>query len=140
MAKAKKPESRLKVKKSPSAIAPTRAADLALAEAQRSAAIHAARAASASVRCAEQQLESMREVEALIEAVLNRFERRREYLEETVELGRSGLAQALEELRGTALKAENAGAGPLGRDAVVKPWAPGAEVERLAAMAAASSP
>jgi hypothetical protein len=108
---------------------------LALAEARRSAALHAARVSTAEIREAERQLRFMAELSGIIEAIRHRFERHREFLQEHVELGHGRLAIALEDLRGEDLRVEHAGGAPLTKDTEVTPWAPSPEVAELVALA-----
>jgi hypothetical protein len=108
---------------------------LTLAEARRSAALHAARAARAEILGAERQLRFMAELGGLIEAIRHRYERRRDFLEEAVELGQGRLEEALEDLRGADLRVEHAGGKPLAKDSEVEPWAPSNELAELVEMA-----
>jgi hypothetical protein len=125
----KKPEVRPVVKLSPAN------PRLAIAEAKRSAALHAARVSTAEIREAERELRSMTEIGGLIEAIKHRFERRRAFLQEHVALGHGRLEEALEELRCADLRVKNAGGKLLDRDSEVEPWAPSLEVAELLALA-----
>jgi hypothetical protein len=107
---------------------------LTLAEARRSAALHAARVSTAEIREAERELRFMAELSGLIEAIKHRFERHRAFLVEHVELGHGRLEEALEELRCADLRVKHAGGKPLDRDSEVEPWAPSIEVAELLAL------
>jgi hypothetical protein len=110
---------------------------LTLAEARRSAALHAARVSTAEIREAERQLRFMAELSGLIEAIKHRFERHRAFLVEHVDLGHGRLEEALEEFRGADLRVQNAGGAPLTKDSEITPWAPSNEVAELLALAQA---
>lgn len=120
-----------------SSASPSQTMKLGLCEARRSACLHAARAARTAIASAEQQLQFTQELGAIVEAIRHRYERRRAFLQEAIELGQSSLEEALDELRGAELMAVHSGAAPLGRNSDLTPWVPGAEVEELAAMAQA---
>lgn len=113
---------------------PKESPKLAIAEARRSAALHAARVARAEIQAAERHLHFTAELGGLIEAIKHRHERYRAYLVEAVELGHGRLEEALDELRACDLMAVHAGGRPLG-EAEVEPWAPSHEVEELLALA-----
>lgn len=115
--------------------APKENPKLTLAEAKRSAAVHAARVAYAEIEAAERHLRFTAELSGLIEAIRHRHDRYRAYLVEAVELGQGRLAEALEDLRGADLRVEHAGGKPLDKDTEVSPWAPSHELGALGALA-----
>lgn len=131
MAKKARSASAVKLSSSPAVPNPK----LTLAEAKRSAALHAARAARLEILGAERQLRFAAEFCALIEAIRHRHERNRAFLTECVELGQGRLEEALGDLRDADLRVEHAGGAPLTKDTEVSPWAPWPEVSEIVAMA-----
>jgi hypothetical protein len=111
--------------------------------AHRSACLHAARASLAEIRICEQELAALEDIARLTSALNYRIERRREFLEEQADIERTRLRECVHELRCADLRAVAEGAKALaGCESVdeqaIRPWAIGADVAELAAMAAGS--
>jgi hypothetical protein len=122
---------------------PSRSQTLREALAQRSACLHAARASLAEVRICEQELAALEDIARLTCALNYRVERRREFLEEQADIERTRLRERVEELRLADERAVAEGAKALAQcenaqEQAIKPWAIGADVAELAAMAAES--
>jgi hypothetical protein len=140
----KKARSAFAVKKSSSsALKNTLSQKLREELAHRSACLHAARASLAEVRICEQELAALDDIARLTSALNYRIERRREYLEEQAEIERTRLRERVQELRCADLTAVVEGAKALAEcgtaeEQAIKPWAIGADVAELAAMATES--
>jgi hypothetical protein len=111
--------------------------------AHRSACLHAARASLAEVRICEQELAALDDIARLTSALNYRIERRREFLEEQAEIERTRLRERVQELRCADLRAVAEGAKGLAQcenadELAIRPWAIGADVAELAAMATES--
>jgi hypothetical protein len=111
--------------------------------AHRSACLHAARAALVEVRICEQELAALDDIARLTSALNYRIERRREFLEEQADIERTRLRERVQELRCADLRAVAEGAKAIAEcesadEQAIKPWAIGADVAELAAMATES--
>jgi hypothetical protein len=141
---AKKARSASAVKKSSSpALKSTPSQKLQEELAHRSACLHAARASLAEIRICEQELAALDDIARLTSALNYRIERRREFLEEQAEIERTRLRERVQELRCADLRAVAGGAKALAQcetadEQAIRPWAIGADVAELAAMAAES--
>jgi hypothetical protein len=108
--------------------------------AHRSACLHAARASLAEIRICEQELAALDDIVRLTSALNYRVERRREFLEEQAEIERTRLRERVNELRCADSRAVAEGAKGLAQcetadEQAIMPWAIGADVAELAAMA-----
>jgi hypothetical protein len=140
----KKARSASAVKKSSSSVSKSTPSQKLREElAHRSACLHAARASLAEIRICEQELAALDDIARLTSALNYRIERRREFLEEQADIERTRLRERVQELRCADLRAVAEGARALAQcenadEQAIRPWAIGADVSELAAMAAES--